>query len=84
MDASQVSEGKEGIDFSISFLQPLRFGGDDPTPLCGGDTLFLLGEEIFTPMVGDAMGFRIAGVSSSRTVLPLFSNLGWGRMISDF
>lgn len=73
------------MDLSISFLQPLRLGGDNPTPPCGGETLFWLGEAILMPVVvGDTVGLRIAGVSSSTTVLTLFSNLGEGRTISHF
>lgn len=76
MDASSLSsEGKGGIDFSISFLQLLRFGGDKPTPICGGETLFRLGEAILIPVVGDALDFRIVGVSSSKFALILFSDL---------
>lgn len=61
---SPVSDGNEGIDFSINFLPPFRFG-EILSALCGGETRFPLGEVVLTQLPGELASFRISGISSS-------------------
>ena len=71
-----VRDGKGGIDCSTVSPTPRR--PEDEPKLCGGETLFLLGEEVFTPLIGEQSPLRISGVSSSGTFWWCFSNCGLG------
>lgn len=66
---SQVSEGKEEIDFdfNVNFRQPLRLGDTlPPTPsMRGGEILLLLGDITLTPLLGDPSDNRFLGISLS-------------------
>jgi hypothetical protein len=61
-----VSDGNKGIDLSINFLPPFRFG-ELPSALCGGETRFPLGEVVvvLTQLLRESGSCRISGVSSS-------------------
>lgn len=63
---SPVSDGNKGIDLSINFLPPFRFG-ELPSALCGGETRFPLGEVVvvLTQLLRESGSCRISGVSSS-------------------
>jgi hypothetical protein len=60
-----ASDGNKGIDLSINFLPPFRFG-ELPSALCGGETRFPLGEVVvLTQLLRESGSCRISGVSSS-------------------
>jgi len=61
-----VREGKEGMDFRKSFL-PLLPIGDNPVPVCRGETLFLLGDTTLTLVVQDELTSWIFDKPSTRT-----------------
>lgn len=62
---SPVSDGNKGIDLSINFLPPFRFG-ELPSALCGGETRFPFGEVVvLTQLLRESGSCRISGVSSS-------------------
>jgi hypothetical protein len=61
------------MDFSISFRPPFRFG-EMLSALCGGDTLFPLGEEVLT-IPGEEASFKISGISSATTLSATFEIL---------
>jgi len=60
-----VREGKEGMDFRKSFL-PLLPIGDNPGPVCRGETLFLLGDTTLTLVVQDELTSWIFDKPSTR------------------
>lgn len=74
-----VRDGNDGIDSRMSFRLLLTLG-DKPPPLWGGDTLFWLGEDDWTPPSGDPPPWRKSGISSSLMV----SNFGGGGRKLDF
>jgi len=71
---SPASDGNEGIDFSINFLPPFRFG-EILSPLCGGETRFPLGEVVLTQLLGELGSFRISGISSSIPLTAILDDL---------
>lgn len=71
---SPVSDGNEGIDFSINFLPPFRFG-EILSPLCGGETRFPLGEVVLTQLLGELASFKISGISSSIPLTAILDDL---------
>lgn len=68
--AQGVNGGNEGTDCNINFL-PLFKPPEELDPirskwLCGGETLFWIGEFAFTDLMGVEASFNTSGVSSSR------------------
>jgi hypothetical protein len=61
--ASPVSDGNDGIDFSINFLPPFRFG-EMLRAWCGGETRFPLGEVVLTQLIGESASLSTCGISS--------------------